>query len=213
MQETRVQSLGGEDPLEMEMANCSCILARKTPWTVEPGRLEFMDSQRIGRDSVTEHAHGVASLRVDLAFRRNLYRFLKGFLCMPPSLCSVLQNPWCSAAWTPVSVCWGLPDCCAPLRFSLLSAGRRAVRGLTSLDFTGIPVLLCLLSQCLKAVVSYILPGLMVTHGRKVSSILDIHSQKAAEVTHLCGCSLKVLPPSSLICSLFWHWWRFGFGR
>ena len=69
MQETRVQFLGGEDPLETEMAICSCILARKTPWTVEPGRLQFMDSQRVGRDSATEHAHGVASLRVDLAFK------------------------------------------------------------------------------------------------------------------------------------------------
>ena len=45
MQETRVQFLGGEDPLETEMAICSCILARKTPWTVEPGRLQFMELQ------------------------------------------------------------------------------------------------------------------------------------------------------------------------
>ena len=39
MQETRVQSLGREDPLEKEMAPHSRILAWKVPWTEEPGRL------------------------------------------------------------------------------------------------------------------------------------------------------------------------------
>ena len=37
--ETRVRSLGWEDPLEKEMATYSSILARKTPWTEEPGKL------------------------------------------------------------------------------------------------------------------------------------------------------------------------------
>ena len=37
--ETRVQSLGREDPLEEEMATYPSILAWKTPWTEEPGRL------------------------------------------------------------------------------------------------------------------------------------------------------------------------------
>ena len=39
MQETRVQSLGQEDPLEKEMATHSITLAWKIPWTEEPGRL------------------------------------------------------------------------------------------------------------------------------------------------------------------------------
>ena len=39
MQETRVQSLGQEDPLKKAMANHSSILAWKIPWTEEPGRL------------------------------------------------------------------------------------------------------------------------------------------------------------------------------
>ena len=39
MQETWVQSLGQEDPLEKEMATHSSILAGETPWTEEPGRL------------------------------------------------------------------------------------------------------------------------------------------------------------------------------
>ena len=39
MQETWVRSLGGEDPLEKEMATHSSILAWRIPWTEEPGRL------------------------------------------------------------------------------------------------------------------------------------------------------------------------------
>ena len=39
MQETQVQSLGAEDPLEKEVATHSSILAWKIPWTEEPGRL------------------------------------------------------------------------------------------------------------------------------------------------------------------------------
>ena len=50
MWETWVQSLGGEDPLEKEMAPHSSILAWKVPWTEEPGRLQSMGSQRVGHD-------------------------------------------------------------------------------------------------------------------------------------------------------------------
>ena len=42
MQEIQVQSLGVEDSLEEEMATHSRILAWKTPWTEEPGRLQSM---------------------------------------------------------------------------------------------------------------------------------------------------------------------------
>ena len=50
MQETRVQSLGREDPLEKEMATHSSILDWKIPWMEEPGRLQSMGSQRVGHD-------------------------------------------------------------------------------------------------------------------------------------------------------------------
>ena len=50
MQEMRVPSLGQEDPLEKEMATHSSILAWEIPWTVEPGGLQFMESQRVGHD-------------------------------------------------------------------------------------------------------------------------------------------------------------------
>ena len=49
MQETRVQSLGQEDPLEKGMATHSSILAWKIPWTEEPGRAQSMRSQSRAR--------------------------------------------------------------------------------------------------------------------------------------------------------------------
>ena len=45
MQETRVQTLGQGDPLEKGMALHSCILARRIPWTEEPGGLQSMGLQ------------------------------------------------------------------------------------------------------------------------------------------------------------------------
>ena len=48
MQETQVQSLGQEDPLEKEMATHSSIFARRIPWTEETGRLQSIGSQRVG---------------------------------------------------------------------------------------------------------------------------------------------------------------------
>ena len=50
VQETQVQSLGGEDPLEKEMATRSSTPARRIPWTEEPGGLQYMGSQRVGHD-------------------------------------------------------------------------------------------------------------------------------------------------------------------
>ena len=51
MQETSVRSLGQEDLLEKGMATySSIILAWRIPWTVEPGRLQSMESQRVRHD-------------------------------------------------------------------------------------------------------------------------------------------------------------------
>ena len=50
MQETGVQSLGWDDPLEKEMAIHSRTIAWKIPWTEEPGRLQSMELQRVGHD-------------------------------------------------------------------------------------------------------------------------------------------------------------------
>ena len=50
VQETMVQSLGWEDPLEKGTATYSSILAWRILWTEEPGRLQSMGSQRVGQD-------------------------------------------------------------------------------------------------------------------------------------------------------------------
>ena len=56
MRETRVQSLGWEDPLEKVMATHSSTLAWKIPWMEEYGRLRSMGSQRVGQDWATSHS-------------------------------------------------------------------------------------------------------------------------------------------------------------
>ena len=53
MQETGVQSLGWEDPLEKKMATHSSILAWEIPWTEEAGGLQSTGSQRVGHDWAT----------------------------------------------------------------------------------------------------------------------------------------------------------------
>ena len=50
MQETWVQSLDREDPLEKETATHSSTPAWKIPWMEEPGRLQSMGSQKVGHD-------------------------------------------------------------------------------------------------------------------------------------------------------------------
>ena len=50
MQETGVQSLGQEDPMERGMANYSSVLAWRIPWTEEPGGPQSLGSQRVGHD-------------------------------------------------------------------------------------------------------------------------------------------------------------------
>ena len=50
MQETRVRSLGQEDPLEKEMATHSSIVAWKIPWTEEPGGLQSMGLRTVRYD-------------------------------------------------------------------------------------------------------------------------------------------------------------------
>ena len=62
MQETWVQSLGREDPLEKEMATHSNVLAWKILWTEEPGRLQSMGLQsqaRLSDVTFTFHFHAL----------------------------------------------------------------------------------------------------------------------------------------------------------
>ena len=57
VQETQLQSLGREDPMEEGMAAPSSTLAWEIPWTREPGGLQSMGSQRVGRDWEHTHTH------------------------------------------------------------------------------------------------------------------------------------------------------------
>ena len=52
-QETQLQSLGQEEPLEKGMATHSSILAKTIPWTEEPGGLQSTGLERVGHDLAT----------------------------------------------------------------------------------------------------------------------------------------------------------------
>ena len=56
-QDTWVRSLGQENPLEKGMATHSSILAWKTPWTEEPGRLHSRGLQRVRQNWATKHIY------------------------------------------------------------------------------------------------------------------------------------------------------------
>ena len=60
-QPSRVQSLGGEDPLEKEMATHSSMLAWKIPWTEESGGL-VMGSQRFGNNCTNRIIYGAGTV-------------------------------------------------------------------------------------------------------------------------------------------------------
>ena len=62
MQETWVQSLGGEDHLEKDMATHSSLLAWRIPWTEEPGRLQLMGCKEL--DSTEQLTHTQSSTLV-----------------------------------------------------------------------------------------------------------------------------------------------------
>jgi len=64
VQETRIQSLGQEDPLEKGMATHSSILAWRIPWTQEPGRLQSMGLQRVRMTDTFTFIHLGQSLHV-----------------------------------------------------------------------------------------------------------------------------------------------------
>ena len=53
MQETQVQSLDWDDPLEKEMATHSSILAWENPWTEEPGKLHELEFMGVAKESNT----------------------------------------------------------------------------------------------------------------------------------------------------------------
>ena len=83
MWETRVQSLGQEDPLEKEMATHSSTLTWKIPWMEGPGRLQSMGSQRVGHDWATSlHFNwNIHLLITSLHFSYHLESSFPGAIC------------------------------------------------------------------------------------------------------------------------------------
>ena len=83
MQETQVQSLGWEDPMEKEMVTLSSILAWRIPWTEKACGLHSMGSQRVGHEAKE--------------FQKNIYfcfiDYSKGFDCVDHTkLCKILKG-------------------------------------------------------------------------------------------------------------------------
>ena len=66
-----VLSLGQEDPLVKKMTSHSSTLARKIPWTEEPGGLQFMVFQRVRRDWAHTHTHTHTHNGILLSYKNN----------------------------------------------------------------------------------------------------------------------------------------------
>ena len=65
--------MGGEDPLEKDMATHFSILAGKIPWPEEPGGLQSMGSQRVGHDLATAWTSLIAQLVKNLSAKQETY--------------------------------------------------------------------------------------------------------------------------------------------
>ena len=96
MQETQIQSLGWEDPLEKEMATHSSILAWEIPWSEEPSGLQSMGLQRVRHDWA--HMHNLlvgngsgclAGKKILFPSRRELCLWLGGYFY------SAILASWC----------------------------------------------------------------------------------------------------------------------
>ena len=61
--ETRVRFPGGKEPLEEGMATHFSILAWRSPWTEEPGKLQSIGSQRVGHDLATKQIQMLTDIK------------------------------------------------------------------------------------------------------------------------------------------------------
>ena len=88
MQETWVQSLSWEDPLEKPMTTHSSIVSQKISWTEESGGLQSMGSQRVGHDSARTHTH---THTTRLSARTHTHTEAS-MGCLYPAVCEELLN-------------------------------------------------------------------------------------------------------------------------
>ena len=101
MRELQVRSLGGEDPLEKEMATHPSSLAWRIQWTEEPGRLQFTGLKRVRHDLATEppppsRGH-LSSFKVWSVWVKSRHQCLEGQIC-----CLLVQG---IRMWTRSSFC------------------------------------------------------------------------------------------------------------
>ena len=91
-QETRVRSLGQEDPLKKGMATHSSILAWRIPRTAKPGRLWFMGSQRVGHDWATEMDWMYTSIKIWIPWWQDLCLGLVDIVIFPSYCVSLFSH-------------------------------------------------------------------------------------------------------------------------
>ena len=94
MRETQVQSLGGEDPLEKEMATHSSTLAWKIPRMEERGRLQSMGSQRVGHNWATSLSLSYQPYFLPILTQEELSYFMSKVASLPWYLHPSLHWPW-----------------------------------------------------------------------------------------------------------------------
>ena len=84
-QQTQIQTLGREDPLEMGMATHSSILDWRNPWTEEPGRLQSIELQRVGHDWATNtQTHTHTHTELVMVDTQKWCMYLWGIVCKGP---------------------------------------------------------------------------------------------------------------------------------
>ena len=140
MWEVQVQSLGGEDPLEMEMASHSNILVWRIPWTEEPRGLQTVGLQRVGHDwSNLAGTHSKYSVSFSLSCVFSIFSFfLNLFLAVLSLYCCMQALSSCTRLGLVSIAMHGLlialtslgPVCQASVVRVMSSVGR--VRGLSS---------------------------------------------------------------------------------
>ena len=118
VRETRVQSLGREDPLEKRMGTHSSVLVWRIPWTEKPGGPQSMGLQRVGHDwsnltCMHTHNRSIISLLQEWGSQTTVTQSslsLDGIyflvLFSKPSYhihslqkCIIFQAVWCSCSW------------------------------------------------------------------------------------------------------------------
>ena len=138
MWETRVWSLGREDPLEKEMATHSSTLAWKIPWTEEPGMLQSMGSQRVGHEWTTSLSFFLHQIPGDQRwFHNSVFCFYWSIVAIQHyfSFCCTKVNQFCMHMCLVAQSCLTL---CHPMDCSLPGSSVREISQTSILEWVAI---------------------------------------------------------------------------